>query len=44
MMVRLGSSVSYGGLNHHDVDGNGGFDIGHLVKLKMEVRLAGKRG
>ena len=41
--LRLGSYASYGGLNHHDVDGNGGPDIGHLVKLNMEVRLAGRR-
>ena len=26
--LRLGPSVGYGGLNHHDVDGNGGPDIG----------------
>ena len=25
---RLGPSAGYGGLNHHDVDGNGGFGIG----------------
>ena len=42
--LRLGSSASYGGLNHHDVDGNGGPDIGHLIKFNMEARLAGRRG
>ena len=26
--LRLGSSAGYEGLNHHDVDGNGGPDIG----------------
>ena len=26
--LRLGPSASYGGLNHHDVDGNCGPDIG----------------
>ena len=26
--LRLGPSAGYGGLNHHDVDGNGGPDIG----------------
>ena len=26
--LRLGSSAGYGGLNHYDVDGNGGPDIG----------------
>ena len=26
--LRLRSSAGYGGLNHHDVDGNGGPDIG----------------
>ena len=40
----LGPSAGYGGLNHHDVDGNDGPDIGHLVKLNMEARLAGRRG
>ena len=25
--LRLGPSAGYGGLNHHDVDGNGGPDI-----------------
>ena len=40
----LGPSAGNGGLNHHDVDGNGGPDIGHLVKLNMEARLAGRRG
>ena len=42
--VRLGPSTGYGGLNHHDVDDNGGPDIGYLVKLNMETRLAGRRG
>ena len=42
--LRLGSYASYGGLNHHDVDSTGGPDIGHLVKLNMEARLAGRRG
>ena len=42
--LRLGLSACYGGLNYHDVDGNGGPDIGHLVKLNMEARLAGRRG
>ena len=41
--LRLGPSAGYGSLNHHDVDGNGGSDIGHVVKL-MEARLAGRRG
>ena len=31
--LRLGPSANDGGLNHHDVDGNGGPDIGHLVNL-----------
>ena len=44
VIIRLGPSIGYGGLNHHDVDGNGGPDIGHLVKLNMEARLAGSRG
>ena len=26
--LRLGPSAGYGGLNHHDVNGNGGPDIG----------------
>ena len=26
--LRLGPSVGYGGLNHHNLDGNGGPDIG----------------
>ena len=26
--LRLGPSAGYGGLNHHDVEGNGGPDIG----------------
>ena len=26
--LRLGPSADYGGLNHHDVDSNGGHDIG----------------
>ena len=26
--LRLGPSAGYGGLNHHNVDGNGGPDIG----------------
>ena len=26
--LRLGSSAGYGGLNHHNVDDNGGLDIG----------------
>ena len=26
--LRLGPSAGYGGLNHHDVDSNGGPDIG----------------
>ena len=34
MYLRLGSFAGYGSLNYHDVDGNGGLDIGHLVKLK----------
>ena len=42
--LRLGPSTDYEGLNHHDVDGNGGPDIGSLVKLNMEARLAGRRG
>ena len=42
--LRLGLSAGYGSLNHYDVDGNGGLDIGHLVKLNMEATLAGRRG
>ena len=30
---QLGPSVGYGDLNHHDIDNNGGLDIGHLVNL-----------
>ena len=41
---KLGISASCGGFNHHDVDGNGGPDIGHLIELNMEVRLSGRRG
>ena len=26
--LRLGPSAGYEGLNHHDIDGNGGHDIG----------------
>ena len=44
MIIRLGPSVGYGGLNHHDVDYSGGLDIGHLVKLNMEARHTGSRG
>ena len=44
MKIRLGPSVGYGCLNHHDVDNSGGLDIGHLVKLNMEARHAGRRG
>ena len=44
VIIRLGPSVDYGGLNHHDVDNSGGLDIGHQVKLNMEARLAGRRG
>ena len=40
--LRLGPSVGYGDLNHHDADGSGGLDIGHLLKLNMEARLAGR--
>ena len=43
VIITLGPSVGYGGLNH-DEDGNGGPDIGHLVKLNVEARLAGRRG
>ena len=42
--LRLGPSAGYEGLNHHDVDGNDGPDIGHLVKLNMEAMLAERRG
>ena len=41
--LRLGSA-GYGGLNHHDVDGNDGLILGYLVKLNMEAKLAGRRG
>ena len=44
VIIRLGPSVSYGGLNYHDVDNSGGLDIGHLAKFDMEARLAGRRG
>ena len=44
MIIWLGPSVGYGGLNHHDVDNRGGLDIRHLVKLNMEARHAGRRG
>ena len=44
VIIRLGPSVGYVGLNHHNVDGNGGPDFGHLVKLNMEARHAGRRG
>ena len=30
-ILRFGPFASYGGLNHHDVDGNGGPDVGHLI-------------
>ena len=39
--LRLGPPAGDGGLNYHDVDGNGGPGIGHLVKLNMEARLVG---
>ena len=42
--LRLGLSAGYECLNHHDVDGNGGLILGHLVKLNMEARLTGRRG
>ena len=42
--LRLVPSAGYGSLNHHNVDGNGGPDIGHLVELNMEARPAGRRG
>ena len=42
--LTLEPSAGYGGLNHHDGDGYGGPDIGHLVKLNMEARLAERRG
>ena len=41
--LRLGPSASYGTLYHHDINGNDGPDIGHLVKFNMEARLAGRR-
>ena len=44
--LRLGPSAGYGGLNHHDVDQMVMvvLILGHLVKLNMEARLAGRRG
>ena len=42
--LRLGLSAGYRSLDHHDVNGYGGPNIGHLVKLYMEARLAGRRG
>ena len=30
-ILRLRTSASYRGLNHHDVDDNGDPDIGHLI-------------
>ena len=41
--LRLGPSGSYETLYHHDIDGNGGPNIGHLVKFNMEAKLAGRR-
>ena len=35
--LRLGPSAGDRSLNHHDVDGNSGPDIGHLVKPNMEA-------
>ena len=32
VIIRLGPSVGYGGLNHHDVDNSGGLDIGTSIK------------
>ena len=40
--LRLGPSAGYGCLNYHDVDGNGGPDIGHLVKLIWKQGLLGE--
>ena len=37
VIIRLGPSVGYGDLNHHDIDNSGGLDIGH-------ARHAGRRG
>ena len=44
VIIRLGPSIGYGVLNHHDVDNSGGLDIGHLVELNMDARHAGRRG
>ena len=44
VIIRLGSSVGYRGLNRHDVDNSVGLDIGHLDKLNMEARQAGRGG
>ena len=40
VIIRLGPSVGYGGLNHHNVDNSSGLNI---VKLNMEARHAGRR-
>ena len=44
VIIRLGPSVGYGGLNHHDVYNSGVLYMGHLVKLNIEARHAGGRG
>ena len=31
VIIRLGPSVNYRGLNHHDIVNNGSLDIGYLV-------------
>ena len=41
--LRLEPSAGHGGLNCHDVDGNGVLILGYLGKLNMEARLAGRR-
>ena len=44
MIIRLGPSVGYGGLNHHDVDNSGDLDIGHLVNLMWRQGLLEEEG
>ena len=44
MIIRLGPSVGYGSLNHHDVDGNGSPDIGNLVELNRRQGMLGEEG
>ena len=45
LVITLGGDLllNIHSLNHHDDDGNGGPDIGHLVKLNMKAKLAGRR-